>query len=277
MPRIEHTGLNKVKPESNYLAQYQRKIYSQWGEEGIIEKIFSIIGEKNRWCVEFGAWDGVHLSNTCYFIKEKKWSAVQIEGSQKKFESLKENFSGFESAIQLKEIVGYTKGEDTLDDILKKTEIPADFDFISIDIDGNNWYIWESINLHRPRLVVIEFNPTVPNDIIFVQDRDMNINQGCSLAALINLGKRKRYELICTHGANAYFIVKEEFEQFNILDNSIDAMRFDSPGRIWSGYDGTVYNTLGRLGWAGGGRPIDPLEYQSIPSEQRNFGDRIVE
>ena len=274
MPRIEFIWLNKTKPESNYLQAHHKRIYSQFGEEGILERCFEIMGEQNKWCVEFGAWDGIHLSNTCYFIKEKKWSAVQIEGNAKKFEVLKQNFIEFTSALQMLEIVGYTKGKNTIDDILQKTIIPINFDFISIDIDGNDWYVWESMVIYRPRLVIIEFNSTVPNDVIFVQDQDMSVSQGCSLAALIDLGRVKGYELICVHKVNAYFVVEEEFKKFNISDNSIDAMHANSRGRIWSGFDGTVFNTLGRLGWAGNGRAIDVLEYQSLTQPLRKFRDK---
>lgn len=275
MPRIELVNRNKTNKESTYLKEYAKRVYSQFGEEGIIEKCLEIITTKNNWCVEFGAWDGIHLSNTCYFIKHKGWSAIQIEGNPEKFNELQKNFKENPSTIQVNKIVGFIKGKNTIDDILGQTSIPTDFDFISIDIDGNDWYVWESMEKYRPRLVVIEFNPLVPNDVIFIQDNDNNIHQGCSLAALIELAEQKKYELICVHHVNAYFVVQEEFSKFNILDNGADAMKVNSHGRIWCGYDGTVFNTLWKIPWTGKGKSVDPLEYQSLSLDKRVYHDAI--
>ena len=63
----------------------------------------------------------------------------------------------------------------------------GELDLLSIDIDGNDYYIFESLARLKPELVVIEFNPTIPNDVMFVQERNITVNQGCSLLALIAL------------------------------------------------------------------------------------------
>ncbi len=69
------------------LVDFRSKKYSQFGEDGIVEKIFQVIGAENRWCVELGAWDGVYLSNT-YNLVEQNWSAVLVEGDRRKFSAL---------------------------------------------------------------------------------------------------------------------------------------------------------------------------------------------
>jgi hypothetical protein len=225
----------------------------------------------NHWCVEFGAWDGVNMSNTCYFIQKRKWKGVHIEGNKTRYEELVKNFNAFPDIYQFNELVGFTHGENTLEDFLKRTPIPKDFDLLSIDIDGNDYHVWESMQTYRPKLIVIEINPRIPNDIVFIQDRDMSVNQGSSLAAFIELGKRKGYELVCVHHTNAFFIDQNEYYKFDIKDNSIDAMKNDAPGRIFNCYDGTIYNTLGRFGWAGGGRHVSNDELQLLQPEKRKF------
>lgn len=275
MPVIKLVDLDRRNPESTFLLNSARDVQSQCGEDGIIEKIFDIIGERSKWCVEFGAWDGIKFSNTCYLVRVKGWTCVQIEGNKTKFAELEANFSSYPGSIRLNEVIGYTPGTDTIDDVLQKTNIPVDFDLISIDIDGNDWHIWKSITRYRPRIVVIEFNPTVPNDVIFIQDRDMYINEGCSLAALIELGREKGYELVCATTLNGIFVVKEEFDKFEIRDNSIDAMNRNSRGRIFCTYSGKIYQTMNKLYWALKGRPVTPEMFQILPDIEMQFGDRI--
>lgn len=61
VPKIEFRPRSRVKPESAYLLKFAKNVASQVGQDGIFEKMFEIIGINNRWCVEFGAWDGKHL------------------------------------------------------------------------------------------------------------------------------------------------------------------------------------------------------------------------
>lgn len=83
------------------LSDYSKKIYSQNGEDGIIDQILKMIPEnkKTNWCVEFGAWDGKHLSNTYNLIHNKNYSAVLIEGDQKKHKELVKNFESNQKVL----------------------------------------------------------------------------------------------------------------------------------------------------------------------------------
>lgn len=249
MPLVREIGLDRTRRESRVLENFASNVFSQFGEDGVIERLFQIIGDGNRWCVEFGAWDGRYLSNTCNLIENKGWSGVQIEGSAARFASLCENFKAYPNTHQIHRMVGFLRGEDSIDDVLGATPIPRDFDLISIDIDGNDYHIWDNLIDYRPRAVVIEFNPRIPNRMVFVQDRDMSIHQGSSAAALVELGKSKGYELAAALLCNLVFVRRTEFEKLGIADNSLEAMRPDVPGSIFCGFDGTIYNTLGRLGW----------------------------
>ena len=98
------------------------------------------------------------------------------------------------------------------------------------------------ISEFSPRLVVVEFNPTVPNDVFFVQEDDPAVNQGASLLALIELAQSKGYELVATTEWNGFFVPRDLFPSFNIADNHIDAMHdpahFES--RLFQCYDGTL-------------------------------------
>ena len=128
--------------KANKFSTYAKNFYSQFGEDGIVEEILKNISTNNHWCVEFGAWDGMHLSNTYHLIANHNYKSVLIEADAEKFKTLKKNMSGFDATL-INEYVMFS-GENTLDKILTRTPIPKDFDFLSIDIDGCDFYIFES-------------------------------------------------------------------------------------------------------------------------------------
>jgi len=262
----------EAKPICSPLLAHRNNVASQDGEDGIIEKIFAVMPPKNRFCVEFGAWDGKYFSNTWNLLTHHSWSGLLIEGSPKKFRELTDNFKGNSAVRCLNQFVDF-EGPNSLDDILARMDAPTEPDFISIDIDGADYFIWESLERFRPRVLVIEFNPSIPNDVLFVQPKSNAINQGCSLLALIQLGKEKGYELICCTGWNAFFVEKNNFDLFEIRDNAIDKLYTPvCDGRIFHGYDSYVYVTgMSRLIWSQ--TPVASQNFQVLPFSKRKFGD----
>ncbi len=277
MPVIKQIRTDLRNKKSCWLAAYAANVTSQSGEDGIIAKLFELIGEQSRWCVEFGAWDGKLFSNTYDLIANRGWSGVLIEGSQEKFADLKRTYAGNPRAVCVHAIVQPSSGADSLEAHLTTTELPRDFDLLSIDIDGNDYHVWESLTSYRPRLVVIEFNSVIPNDILFIQDPDIAINQGCSLRALIELGKRKGYELAATTSTNAMFVLKSEFGKLGIANNDIVAMFYSAcDGKYFDGYDGTLYHIGSpRLHWKKHGE-IGVDELQILWRAERRYGDAIA-
>lgn len=274
MPVIQHIVDPTLPPPGSWLNGVTRNVRSQSGEDGVIEAIFARIGVTNRWCVEFGAWDGLHLSNTAHLIQSQDWSAVQIEANPQRFATLCTNFAGNPRVRQLNRRVGLGTGADSLNSILRTTDMPTEFDLLSIDIDGNDWHVWNNLNVYRPRVAIIEFNPTVPNDVIFIQDPKPEINEGCSAAALVQLGRRKGYELACCTAFNAIFVTWQDFPKLGIADNSLSRLRRDPGNRIWCCYNGKIYQTLPRIPWRGKDTPLAPDSLQIFPPEEQQFGDR---
>lgn len=225
-----------------WLLEHKRDIYSQTGEDGIIEKILEVISSNNKWCVEFGAWDGLFLTNTRHLIESRGYSAVLIEADKKKFCDLQCNYSHNDNVIAINSLVGFGE-DDTLDQILGTTPVPCDFDLLSIDIDGNDYHVWKAVSKYRPKVIVIEFNPTIPTHIGFVQPADPSINQGASLLSLVELGKEKGYELVSVLPFNAFFVKSEYYPLFQIETNSPESLRtnLDSITYLFSGYDGRIF------------------------------------
>jgi len=230
--------------KNNWLSDYQKNITSQNGEDGIIEKIFEIIRIDNKYCVDIGASDGKYLSNTWNLITNKTWKGLLIEGDLKRYNKLCDNYKKYPTTICLHKLVTFE--EQDIDNILSKSEIPNNFDLLSIDIDGNDYHLWDSIKNYKPRVIIIEFNPTIYNDIEFIQPSDMNIYQGSSILSLVKLGKLKGYELVASTACNAIFVHSELFSLFNIDNNSPEELNIFNKkweSRIFHLYDGTIVLT----------------------------------
>lgn len=227
---------------STWLLEYKRNVYSQTGEDGIIEKILEVIPRNDKWRVEFGAWDGLFLTNTRYLIESREFSGVLIEADKNRFHKLQRNYSQRDNVITINKFVGFGKN-DNLDQILSTTPIPYDYDFLSIDIDGNDFHVWKSISKYRPKVIVIEFNPTIPTHIKFVQPADPSINQGASLLSLVELGKEKGYELVSVLPFNAFFVREEYYPLFRMESNTPEVLRtcLDAITYLFSGYDGKMF------------------------------------
>jgi hypothetical protein len=230
-------SLETLRRSSRWLSEFSGNVYSQTGEDGVIAKALELL-PCDQWCVEFGAWDGKHLSNTYSLVENKGYKVVLIEGDSKKYKHLCNSYPFADRAIFIQQFVGFTETEN-LDTVLAKHPIPLDFDFLSIDVDGNDYYIWKSQRRYRPKLVLIEFNPTSSNRFNFIQPP--NRNQSNSPLALVNLAKEKDYELISVIGPNLLFVDRQYFDLFHIPDNSLEVMRDeDEVTHLFLGFDGSL-------------------------------------
>jgi hypothetical protein len=227
---------------ATWLLEHAKDVYSQTGEDGVLEQIIELLPDKNFWCVEFGAWDGQFLTNTRHLIEAHHYSAVLIEADGKKFEQLERNYQNQPKVLPINAMVGFSE-DNNLDHILQSTPSPINFDVLSIDIDGNDFHVWRMISAYCPKVVVIEYNPTIPTPVRFVQEPDMNVHQGSSLLSLVELGKIKGYELVCVLSWNAIFVKKEYFPLFELPNNTPEMLRTDTRlvTYLFSGFDGTIF------------------------------------
>lgn len=212
------------KPHWSSYTRYAKNINSQHGEDGILNAIFDRIGTTSRYAVEFGGWDGIFLSNIRYLITDRGFSGLFIEGDEQRAENLLKNYADYPNVQCLAAYVSF-QGENTLDNILKRKNAPEQIDLISIDIDGYDYHVWDSLKEYRPRVIIIEYNPLIPNDMIVVNPRSETAFCGSSAAALVELGRRKGYLLAAVTATNLIFVVEEEYDKLEIWDNSLDVLR----------------------------------------------------
>ena len=191
--------LSVLKRRITDLWPYERRVYSQHGEDGILQALFHTIGTTNRFYVEFGVGNGTER-NTRYLAEEHGWRGVLMDGG----------YENPEIGLQREFITA-----DNILDLFAKHGVPDEFDLLSIDIDGNDYWVWKRIGeRHRPRVVVAEYNANAgPDDRRTIAYEPEFVwsgtdYYGASLAALEQLGRSMGYVLVgCESlGVNAFFV-----------------------------------------------------------------------
>ncbi len=206
------------------LSKYERRVFSQNGEDGVIEKVFEIIEPTSRFCVEFGAGDGVHMSNMRNLIVNHGWRSLMIEGDPELARRCQETYQGTPGARCLQHWV-YPGNVEFL---FEENGVPQDLDFLVIDIDSFDYYVWKVIHEYRPKLVMIEVNEIFAPPVKAIVEYnpfmygDNTFYHGASLQSMYELGKRKGYELVYVQkqGFNAFFVDRNYYPRFGMQDNS---------------------------------------------------------
>ena len=227
----------------NKLSESEFNEYSQNGEDGVIREILKRLNQDfilDKRCVEFGASDGITGSITLRLVREDSYESILIEPDKRKFFKLKINLKD-DKVIALNSYIDF-EGDNTFDNIVKDFDLPYDFDLLSIDIDGCDYHVFDSIKKYRPKVVVIEYNYTIPNEVAFIQTKNLKINHGSSAKAINQLANSKGYKLIYANLVNLIFakneyLVSGKFHELNLSD--INALR-NEPTYLFVGYDGTL-------------------------------------
>lgn len=190
------------------LRKFASDIHSQNGEDGILAELLRRLGiSDGGFCVEFGAWDGRHLSNTFALVERHGWRAVYIEADAVRFEDLRRTATDHIRIRPVHAAVGVRPHERMLDDILDDENAPIDLDVCSIDIDSHDLDVWASLRRYRPKVVVIETNAAIPPGVIQWHD-DAFGRLGNSFSAALAVARYKGYTLVC-HTLNAFFVADE--------------------------------------------------------------------
>ena len=192
---------------------FERKITSQGGEDGVLREIFRRIGTGNRYFVEFGVENGLEC-NTALLSRNEGWQGLLIEGSPENFAALDRNYAQYP---RVKRMQAFITAENIVA-LFEQAGVPREFDLLSIDIDGNDYWIWEALHEYKPRVVVIEYNGTRPPPERWVMQYNPQHRWSgdgyvsASLASMEALGRKLGYALIGTEekGVNAFFLRNDE-------------------------------------------------------------------
>ncbi len=187
-----------IEIKNPHYNKFKNNIFSQNGEDGIITQLCIELNIGKGWFCEFGAWDGIYLSN-CYNLLTKGWNGIMIEGDSEKYIDLLTTKSKHEGQLNvINKFVGIN-GQDSLDNILINTSIPRDFDLLSVGIDGADYFVWENFKLYNPKIVIIEVNSNYQPGVRIASEK------GSSFSAMQSLGISKGYSLVC-HTGNTIFV-----------------------------------------------------------------------
>ena len=221
---IRHDELVRVRQQVRYLAYaellrrtsmptadltlHELSVFSQNGEDGVLAEILARIGSGRRHFVEIGA--SGNESNCMFLADAMGWSGAFIDASSEEHGVLTRKYGASDHIRVVRAFV--TAAE--IDRQLEEAGAPTDLDVLSIDIDGNDYWLWEGVRRFRPRVVIVEINADLPWGRRLVQrnepDRpwDGSKDYGASIDALRQLATTKGYRLVHveTTGTNAFFV-----------------------------------------------------------------------
>lgn len=262
-----------------YYLQYAKNYTSQGGEDGILEELFTTLygtheGEK-YFCIDIGAWDGIHLSNTYHLLNDLGWSGILVEAEPDRCNTLKQLYSKRPGKVSCLNALVDLEGPNSLVNLLKDNNCPEEPHFVSIDIDGADFHLWKSIGLlYAAHVVCIEFNPSIPNSIYYVQANDVRIQQGSSLLALVELGKDMGYEVVCTTTFNAIFVRQDLFRKLLPVEKIIQDINFlhlpYMATEVFQTYDGELkFVGTKKLLWHK--KSLNSQQLQILPKKDRKY------
>jgi hypothetical protein len=204
--------LAPASPES--LASVEFQVFSQFGEDGIVQYLITHVQDVPPTFIEFGV-ENYRESNTRFLLWHDNWRGLVIDGSAQYVREIRASEESWR--FDLTSVDAFITAEN-INQLFREHGFTGEIGLLSIDIDGNDYWIWDAIDAVSPVIVVTEYNSvfgpharvTVPYDPAFQRTRahHSNLYFGASLAALRDLGERKGYVLVgCnSNGNNAFFV-----------------------------------------------------------------------
>ncbi|MBQ9480218.1 MAG: FkbM family methyltransferase, partial [Selenomonadaceae bacterium] len=250
------------------LELYGFKVYSQNDEDGIIEEIFNRIGTTSKTFVEFGVENGLECNG--HYLLHKGWRGLWLEGEEKAVAEIGFRFAPAIRNGQLKCRRAFIT-KDNINELIAGGGMVGEIDLLSIDIDGNDYYIWKTINVVKPRAVIIEYNSKFPPNHAWKQAYNAQHTwsgsdwQGASLKAYELLGRELGYQLVGTNlnGVNAFFVrndlAADHFIEPATAETLFNPTRYYSTPRYVSGHKAAFYleNQIPNIGMLN----YNPQEY----------------
>ena len=219
----------KNKTTIRMLSDVEFKVFSQWGDDGIIQWLVHNIDIPHKTFVEFGV-ENYQESNTRFLLLNNNWSGLVLDGSTYNIMQIKH--ANYFWKHQLLAKAAFIDA-DNINNLLANTGFDPNIGILHIDLDGNDYWIWRAISIISPIIVIIEYNSvfgrdrpiTVPYHPTFnrTQAHYSNLYAGTSLAALEHLAKEKGYAFIGCNSAgnNAYFIRRDKLNT-NVREISLE-------------------------------------------------------
>jgi hypothetical protein len=199
-------------------------VFSQFDEDGIIQFLINHVEIKNQTFIEFGV-EHYEESNTRFLLMNDNWQGLVMDGSEENVDYIKNDRVSRKYDLQ-----SYCEfiTKDNINELIRRAGFDPDLGLLSVDIDGNDYWVWEAINSIQPRIVISEYNSvlgldpvSIPYQADFFRTKAhySNLYYGCSLSALTHLAGKKGYVFVGSNlrGNNAFFIRKDLAGSFREL------------------------------------------------------------
>lgn len=209
---------NAGKLESIQDAEFS--VFSQWGDDGIIQYLINTLHIDNKTFIEFGV-ENYTESNTRFLLINNNWKGLVMDGSPKNIDFIRNDNISWKYNI---EAVCAFITKDNVNSLIKNAGFQGEIGLLHIDIDGNDYWFWECLDVVNPAIVILEYNSafgnksaiTVPykSDFIFTKEHHSNLFYGASLKAFAVLAAQKGYALVGSNsnGNNVYFVRKDKLK-----------------------------------------------------------------
>lgn len=206
--------LNEQLPDDAPITAMEFQVFSQFGDDGIIQFLISRLSISNCIFIEFGVED-YRESNTRFLLIKDHWSGLVMDGNPENISFIRQDDLSWSHPLQSKQAF-ITR--ENINELIAEAGFPEEIGILSIDLDGVDYWVWEAITVVRPTIVIIEYNSmygresylTVPYrpDFQWKAETSADYYWGASLGALRSLGQSKGYDLFGCNSAgnNAYFI-----------------------------------------------------------------------
>lgn len=200
------------------LGDYEFRVFSQWGEDGIIQKLISLMPAIPRQFIEFGVEDFTE-SNCRFLMTKDNWSGYIIDGSPDHIEAIKSRDWYWKH--DLNAVCAFID-KDNIGGLLDRSGFGREPGILSVDIDGVDYFVLEALTEWRPWIVIVEYNGlfgherpvSVPYDPTFVRHRKHHtgLYWGASIKAFDSLLRDRGYILAGTNrvGSNAFFLRRDK-------------------------------------------------------------------
>ena len=207
------------------LADAEFRVYSQFGDDGIIQYLIHQLQPKVQSFVEFGV-ESYAEANTRFLLVNNNWRGLVMDGCTDSMQALRKDSIYWRHELTA---VGAFIDRDNINQLISDNGFAGEIGLLSVDIDGNDYWVWQRIECIKPTIVIAEYNAvfgycdavSVPYSPTFVrgQAHASHLYWGCSLPALIHLANQKGYAFVgCnSNGNNAYFICREHLGAFREL------------------------------------------------------------
>ena len=209
--------VQRIKDNSgkfNSIQEAEFSVFSQWGDDGIIQYLIHTLDIRSKTFIEFGVQNYLE-SNTRFLLINDNWKGMVIDGSEKNIQFIKKDSISWKYSLNA---VAMFITKENLNRIIADEGFNGEVGILHIDVDGNDYWFWDALTVVNPEIVIMEYNSVFGNkgaisvpyksDFYVTQEHHSNLYFGASLKALNYLAEQKGYSLVGSnsHGNNAYFV-----------------------------------------------------------------------